>query len=855
MNDQIKTSPTALKLGTFSGVFTPSVLTILGIILFLRLGYVVGAAGTAKAILIIALANLISVLTSVSLSAVATNLKVKGGGDYYLISRTLGLEFGGAIGIVLFLAQSVSIAFYCIGFGEAIAGLALIQPSTFSPRFIAAIAMAFLFILAWMGADWATRFQYLVMTLLVAALVSFFAGGLPAWDSKIFAANWSAPGNGLSFWLLFALFFPAVTGFTQGVSMSGDLKDPGKSLPLGTFSAVGVSILVYFGSTVLFSGVLSNQELVGDYAAMKRVARFSGLIDAGVIAATLSSAMASFLGAPRIFQSLASDRIFPLLSFFAKGSGPANNPRRAVLLAACIGYAAIWLGNLDLIAPVVSMFFLISYGLLNYATYYEGRTASPSFRPTFKWFDIRLSLLGAVACLLVMLAVDPVTSIIAISILFAIFQYLRRKAAPARWADSSRAHHLQRIRVNLLAANVSPEHPRDWRPQILAFSQDPDRRSSLLRLAAWLEGGSGLTTVVTLLEGKDLLLSKQKEETETRLHRDIMEYNPAAFPLVLTTRNSEIALHTLLQAHGIGPLRPNTILLNWPDPKKTSGQGFRELLFGRQLKTVYRLGVNIAILYADEASWGALMKTDSKESFIDVWWLPDATGNLMLLFAYLMTRSDAWESAALRVLVFRNHSLSEADQRLIMQEILQEARIDAELLFVESKNGKSIIESSAQSTFVFLPFRFRGNLIELPVDARADELLQKLPPSVMILAGEDIDLGAEPEEGIAAQLAEIKDLLQKKEKLAEEAEKEGDEARLAADSVEEKLRKAREKQKTEPDEDLISRMEADLDRAMDSAEKARRRAAKARVKAEDLKKQVEEQSVGSEMKTEEEDSS
>lgn len=415
-------------------------------------------------------------LTTFSLSAVATNLKVKGGGDYYLISRTLGLEFGGAIGIVLFLAQSVSIAFYCIGFGEAFAGSALIPASTGSPRLIAAMAMAFLFIFAWMGANWATRFQYVVMTLLVAALVSFFAGGLPEWDSRVFMTNWSAQGGVIPFWVLFALFFPAVTGFTQGVSMSGDLKDPGKSLPLGTFLAVGVSIAVYFASALLFAGVLSNQELVADYTAMKRVARFSALIDTGVIAATLSSAMASFLGAPRILQSLASDRIFPFLSIFAKGSGPTGNPRRALLLATGIGFAAVWLGNLNLIAPVVSMFFLISYGLLNYATYYEGRTASPSFRPTFKWFDIRLSLLGAFACLLVMLSIDPVTSIIAISILFAIFQYLRRTAAPARWADSSRAHHLQRTRENLLAANVSPEHPRDWRPQILAFSEDPDRR-------------------------------------------------------------------------------------------------------------------------------------------------------------------------------------------------------------------------------------------------------------------------------------------------------------------------------------------------------------------------------------------
>lgn len=223
-----KTSGT---LGTFAGVFTPSILTILGIILFLRTGYVVGSAGLARSLVIIGIANLISVLTSVSLSAIATNLKVKGGGDYYLISRTLGLEFGGAIGIVLFLAQAVSIAFYCIGFGEALAASAFFPAHAVSPQIIAAAAVAFLFIFAWMGADWATRFQYVVMALLATALASFFVGGLSQWNATILGSNWSAPADGPPFWVLFALFFPAVTGFTQGVSMSGDLKDPGKSLP------------------------------------------------------------------------------------------------------------------------------------------------------------------------------------------------------------------------------------------------------------------------------------------------------------------------------------------------------------------------------------------------------------------------------------------------------------------------------------------------------------------------------------------------------------------------------------------------------------------------------------------------
>ncbi|MFC1878144.1 amino acid permease, partial [Thermodesulfobacteriota bacterium] len=392
-------------LGTFSGVFTPSILTILGIILFLRLGYVVGNAGLGRALVILALANGISVLTSISLSAIATNIKVKGGGDYYLISRTLGPEFGGALGIVLFLAQSVSIGFYCIGFGEVLAQIFPLSIfRSYGPQAVAGGAVFFLFILAWLGADWATRFQFVVMGIMTAALISFFGGGIMQWESTNLVQNWRPPVDGPGFWVVFAIFFPAVTGFTQGISMSGDLKDAGKSLPLGTFMAVGISIVVYFLSAVVFSASLPQAVLSSDYTAMNRVAIFGFLITAGVIAATLSSAMASFLGAPRILQSLASDRIFPFLLPFAKGEGAANNPRRGVLLAGGIAIMTIGLGNLNVIAPIVSMFFLISYGLLNYATYYETRAASLFFRPRFKWYDGRLSLVGGLSCLGVMLA-------------------------------------------------------------------------------------------------------------------------------------------------------------------------------------------------------------------------------------------------------------------------------------------------------------------------------------------------------------------------------------------------------------------------------------------------------------------
>lgn len=475
------------SLGTFAGVFTPSILTILGIILFLRLGYVVGSAGLMFGLLIIGLANVISVLTSFSLAAIATNLRVKGGGDYYLISRTLGFEYGGALGIVLFLAQSVSIAFYCIGFGEAVGGLVGGGPAHL-PQLIAALAVGFLFVLSWYGADLATKFQYLVMTFLVLALASFYIGGVLNWNSSTLIESWSKPENGAPFWILFAIFFPAVTGFTQGVSMSGDLKDSSKSLPRGTFMAVGLSIIVYFSVAILFAAARPLQVLSGDFRAMGDIAYWHVLIDAGVIAATLSSAMASFLGAPRILQSLSKDKIFSLLTPFAKGVGEADNPRRGVMLSAAIAFSTIALGQLDAIARLVSMFFLISYGLLNYATYYEAKAASPSFRPRFRWYHYNVSLVGFLACLGVMLAIDLASGITAIAILFAIYQYLKRTARPARWADSQRSHHLQRVRANLLSAGSDPDHPRDWRPYILALSDTQERRGPLLEFARWLEG-------------------------------------------------------------------------------------------------------------------------------------------------------------------------------------------------------------------------------------------------------------------------------------------------------------------------------------------------------------------------------
>ncbi|MGD9226615.1 MAG: amino acid permease [Desulfobacterales bacterium] len=831
------------RLGTFAGVFTPSILTILGIILFLRLGYVVGNAGLAHALIILALANGISVLTTFSLSAIATNLKVKGGGDYYLISRTLGLEFGGAIGVVLFLAQSVSIAFYCIGFGEVLARTLALQGAYYT-QIIAAAAVGFLFIFAWLGADWATRFQYVVMAILAAALLSFFIGGISKWDNALLVRNWTAPESGLGFWVIFAIFFPAVTGFTQGVSMSGDLKDAGKSLPQGTFIAVGVSIVVYFLAATIFAAALPVETLMSEYGSMKRVSAAAFLIRAGVIAATLSSAMASFLGAPRILQSLSGDRIFPFLLPFAKGSGTAQNPRRAVLLSAGIAFATIGLGKLNIIAPVVSMFFLISYGLLNYATYFEARADSPSFRPRFRWYDKRLSLAGALACLVVMLAINITAGLMAMAILFGIYHYLKRTSRPARWADSRRSYHLQQIRANLLAAAEEPEHPRDWRPQLLVFSDDPPRRRHLLQFAEWLEGDTGFVTVVRILEGEGAKMIKLREEAENELREDIAGSASEAFPLVIAIPSLIQGINTLVQAYGIGPLKANTILLNWFEREPNKNLGIREILYGRQIKTAFRLGCNIIVLNAAENEWNKLVKVPSEKRRIDVWWWDDASSHLMLLLAYLTTRNKDWQAAKIRVLApSADHPTEESIADLGRK--LEEARIEAESELVFNAKMSNIIAYSKDACLVFLPFRLKGNQPLDPFDNPVETILSGLPITALVLASEDIELEAEPEEGKAAEIAAALDALTDAEKKVQEAQKDTEAAQKTAITASEKLLEQIKAEAANSDkvESEIDGLQAAYKEAEKQAEKAARRFAKARAKAETASRVVEDLGV------------
>ena len=817
------------QLGTFAGVFTPSILTILGIILFLRLGYVTGSAGLMRAFMIIALANTISVLTTFSLSAISTNLKVKGGGDYYVISRTLGLEFGGALGLVLYLAQSVSIAFYCIGFGEAC--FDILPPSiNLTPQLIALIAVSFLFVIAWLGSDWASRFQFGVMALLVAALFSFFWGGIANFHTARLFHNWSAPANGESFWVLFAIFFPAVTGFTQGVSMSGDLKDPGKSLPTGTFMAVGISIIVYFSVALIFSACFSNAELMTNYQAMKQTATFPFLIDAGVIAATLSSAIASYLGAPRILQSLAADRIFPFLSFFAKGEGSANNPRRGVLLSTLIAFLTIAMGNLNLVASIVSMFFLISYGLLNYATYFEATTRSPSFRPSFKWFSPFISLAGCLFCLGTMMAIDVKNSLVAVAILFSIYQYLKRTAPTSRWSDSKRSHLLQQIRDDLIKVAAEPAHDRDWRPRIIALCNDKQRKKTLLEFASWIEGESGIITALWIIEGDGIEINRQRRTNLTQLTTDLKELHFPVHPLVVSSPALENGLSVALQSFGIGPINANTLLLNWFDKAPTALEQWKEIRLVKNVRAAFRLGCNVIIFSGRFMADMDEKCKHRKDMKIDIWWYGDATSRLMLLFAYLTKRHEIWENAEIRVLAAHYKEDTEAHRQALKREI-DESRITADCKIIVDTDIDSLAQMSMHTDLVFAPFRFKYQKIVDPYGQDIQSMIIQLKNVALFKAADDIDLDAEPEEGRAADMAEAMDAVDRIKERAKLAEKQAEKMKEQAAQLRKKLTDLKHVAESEKEFQFIEKMEKDLMEADEGATKAARKAIKESAKA------------------------
>jgi len=653
------------KFGAFGGVFVPNVLTILGVIMFLRTGWVVGNAGLRNALIILCIANAITFLTALSLSAIATNTRVGGGGAYFLISRSLGLEIGGSIGLPLYLAQAIAVAFYIIGFVES---LDFIWPGL-DVRTISSVVLLVLFVIAWIGTSLVIKTQYLILLCLTAALVSFFAGfnPLPDWQQNLSPAY----EDKQTFWTVFAIFFPAVTGIMSGVSMSGDLKNPSKSIPIGTIWAVVITFVVYAGQMLWLAMNSARSELVGNNLVMRDTAVFGPLIFVGLWAATLSSALASLLAAPRTLQALASDGVVPRI--LARGTGKNREPKVALIVSTVLAEICLYYGDLNLIAPVISMFFLATYGTINLVAGLERWVFNPSYRPTFKlhWLP---SILGAVGCMFVMLLLDPLATLAAVVVIFGVYSMLKRRQYQTGWGDVRSGFWFAVTRLGLLQLSMSREHVRNWRPVLLVLVGNPKTRGGLVEFARSFEAQRGLLFLAQILTGTWRNLMKFQSSQQKSLEDFIREKRLSAVPTTLLAEDFEHGVSTLTQVTGVGPLQPNTVLMGWSD------DAVKQAVFGRSVRRILQLQKNLIVFSETDLEPEQLRKR------IDVWWRAKENGSLMLTLAHLLQASREYRDHKLRVIRIISEEAGRTQADSAMKELLNNARIDAECNILVSKD-------------------------------------------------------------------------------------------------------------------------------------------------------------------------
>ncbi len=472
------------KFGTMAGVFTPTFLTVLGVIMFLRLPWVVGNAGIVGALLIIVVAVAITITTALSLSSITTNIRIGSGGAFSLISQSLGLEIGGAIGIPFFFSQAIAVAMYIFGFRE---GLQSILPD-YNPLLLDILVFGLVMLIAFISTSFAFKIQYVIMAIILLSIVSI-VGGLFINEPKLdFIWFGDYPGSiennfsGSSFWLVFAVFFPAVTGVMAGANMSGDLNNPRRSIPVGTLSAVIITTFIYLGLVVVAALIATPIELVENYNVFIDKAYFGPIVLAGLLGATLSSALASFVGAPRILLALGEKRILPKSEFLSK-TNIKGEPFNAMIITAVIVLIGLSLRDLNTIAPLITMFFMITYAMVNLVALIEQSLSLPSFRPTLK-ISIYIPLIGAFGSITVMFIINAVIAMASLVLIVLFYVYLVKKKLKSEAGDSRSGLFTALAEwATKKTTELSPTREvRSWRPDLLVPVTRPREIRSSFKL-------------------------------------------------------------------------------------------------------------------------------------------------------------------------------------------------------------------------------------------------------------------------------------------------------------------------------------------------------------------------------------
>ncbi len=486
--------------GTFAGVFTPTTLTILGVIMYIRHPWVVGNAGVVGALAIVLISVAITFTTALSLSSITTNVRIGTGGAFSIISKSLGLEIGGAIGIPFYIAQALAVAMYVFGFRE---GLVSILPY-FNPLLLDILIFSVVMGIAFISTSFAFKIQYVILGIIVLSLISIY-GALFVndlnYDFELFGKYPGSIENnfsGTSFWVVFAVFFPAVTGVMAGANMSGDLTSPRKSIPKGTISAVILTTLIYISLVFTASLLATPTEMASNYNLFIDKALFSPIVLAGLLGATLSSALGSFIGAPRIMLALAEKGILPKSKELAKTS-KKGEPINSMLITAVIVFIGISLRDLNTIAPILTMFFMITYAMVNIVVLVEQLLSLPSYRPTLK-VPLIIPALGAFGSIAIMFVINVIVALTSLILIFLFYFYLVNLKLKSEVGDSRSGLFTALAEwATKKSSSLSPQKEvRSWRPDLLIPMTMPKEIRSSYKLIHSIIHPNGSIKILSL---------------------------------------------------------------------------------------------------------------------------------------------------------------------------------------------------------------------------------------------------------------------------------------------------------------------------------------------------------------------
>jgi amino acid transporter len=664
-------------------------------------------------------------------------MKVGIGGEYYMISRSLGIQLGGAIGIPLFLCRTLSLTLYSFGLAESIAPFWPAAWGVPPVQLIAALIIIFTTVVAGKSAALSLKLQIPIMIAVGLSVIALFSGVLTGdFHTPEMVANYdrSAPEG---FWFVFAVFFPAVTGFTAGIGMSGDLKDPKKSIPRGTILAVVTGTVVYLlilmalSVTSKVDGAMMAQIDTSAPPIWSKIALFGMvLVYPGLWGAILSSAFGSILGGPRVLQALSLDKIAPKILGRTSKTG---QPTIATWVTGGIALSAVALGDLNAVGRWVTIFFLTLYIAINLSAVIEKLVGDVSYRPTIRVHWI-ISLIGSIGAGIVMFLIKPLACVIAIFLELMIYWYLKRKALKSSWGDVRAGLWSSIARFALIKLKEKKTHARNWRPNILLFSSNPTRLMKLTRIANLFNQNKGIVTVCRVLVGDvgDVNINMDTNTIQQEMEQELANQNITAFPEVNIVPDFEAGIIGIIQGNGFAGMQSNTVMFGWTN----GSERIRRLL--RIVRIVSKMKRNSILAYVPE------IKKQTTHNRIDVWWRGmQKNGDMMLLLAHLLNANTEWRQAKLYV---RTIVSSEAEQNIMNEKLkvlISESRMSAESGVILNKNNENVIElmhrSSKNADIVFVGLGLPKLNSEIEFVERLDKLVIGFNSTILVRNAESTE--------------------------------------------------------------------------------------------------------------------